>query len=1387
MNNKLLLKYFINLKKNNLIEFNKNKYLFKYLIIDGTNIILTNFTNNDNIDDILNKLLIIIKYIISINNLTINNLIITNNRYIHFNNFIFNELKNITSINIIKNKNCTFYLTGNHIKKISINNCNIKILDNNIKLINLPVLEELYLNNNNIFYISINSFAGLSNLKILYLNNNNINLNKNVFTTLVNLEELYLNNNDIDDINKNIFNGLTNLKLLYLNNNIIENIDDNAFIDLINLKELYLSDNIIYSINKNIFNNLIKLKRLYLYNNQIDNIDENIFNNLLILKELYLNSNNIIFNDELLLKLIENLPKLNKIKFDYINEEQLITINEILNTRLYYKTFNKSISHINNDICNKCIITKDCNDISRIRFINNCIPFYNLNTSKINILNYNLSAYIYYDINNTDTYYLDKNFYLNKIEYIKLVNYNKIDLLNKIHYTTFNDIPIYFLFSDYNIIFNIFMYQYNIYNNEQILKIEKNNNKIQQIEINNKNNPTIKLLHEQLNTIINNIKLLERNKKNKLDNTDKNEIFSLATQKKDLVTEIDKYNFDIIKLKEENVLIQNTIDVNTKIINNIFRLDSNNNFISISYRFNIFNISLLCEKYKDIMELIYNNDIEYSINTIKEIFNDFNLSNIFYLINKYKTSLQGKKINKEFYNNKIFNTDSNDKNIKDIIKQENTMMTIDDNISNDIYKILICEIVLIKKILMEINKRISDFSDLFFMAILSYRFKNVLLNSTWGFNKHYVYNLINDNSRLINITSYDEKKQYYERCIKFLNNDKPIIYENDKVTYKNCTYGNCMENVILQFLKVIFWDNEMEIYNDNIIKKIIKPEYISVILDFFANINNEKSTNYIYNWVAFITELPNETLFNYDFIDKNTNTEMNATFNNLIIALRLLMNIETTDEIPVDKKKNVNNNIKFIEYLIKSINEKYTIIVIIDNNNDVLKLNTYKLYNIELIHKSHARFVEINSPNILKNLKYIQNIDFDTLYNQPINKIIKVSNLNAYIYLNFANYQTIENQTIEDQTIEDQTIDNIYYYYYNYIITYIDLFEHVKLLNMITSYNTLKIHYNNIYNNLLKLIKLLPKDIFLKMNEYNLVINNNILSIILKYNLFDNYFNINFKSIINILVVIPDIDMINEFINNIFIKYVRDNITLILNNDWQYLIDQIILTPKVHRDILCDKLFNINQNELITYLSDDIIKACENNNFFTSIPIENHKELLNIIDERYTLDNNYWITFFKYNTNLTDIYLDIFIKNYTIWGKNDWLLFFKYNNFTINMSLIFFNSIIFENSIEIINDILLTIEIDIDYYFTPDFITTDNDLNNKTIISLHSIICLLLSCDKFNLPPKFWELCIDIDSILKKRILELPNIKNYYDKVIICLPVDHKYLLLTINKIFNIK
>ena len=88
MNNKLLLKYFINLKKNNLIEFNKNKYLFKYLIIDNTNIILTNFTNKDDINDILNKLLIIIKYIISINNLTINNLIITNNNYIHFNNFI---------------------------------------------------------------------------------------------------------------------------------------------------------------------------------------------------------------------------------------------------------------------------------------------------------------------------------------------------------------------------------------------------------------------------------------------------------------------------------------------------------------------------------------------------------------------------------------------------------------------------------------------------------------------------------------------------------------------------------------------------------------------------------------------------------------------------------------------------------------------------------------------------------------------------------------------------------------------------------------------------------------------------------------------------------------------------------------------------------------------------------------------------------------------------------------------------------------------------------------------------------------------------------------------------------------------------------------------------
>ena len=71
--------------------------------------------------------------------------------------------------------------------------------------------------------------------------------------------------------------------------------------------------------------------------------------------------------------------------------------------------------------------------------------------------------------------------------------------------------------------------------------------------------------------------------------------------------------------------------------------------------------------------------------------------------------------------------------------------------------------------------------------------------------------------------------------------EKPILYENSSVTYKNVPYGNCMESTILQFLKVLFFNPEKNDYDKELIKKIIKESEYIIISNIFDNIEKEKT------------------------------------------------------------------------------------------------------------------------------------------------------------------------------------------------------------------------------------------------------------------------------------------------------------------------------------------------------------------------------------------------------------------------------------------------------------------------------------------------------------------------------------------------------------------
>ncbi len=1308
-------------------------------------------------------------------------------------------------------------------------------------LAHLPKLKTLKINKNNICKISSNIFMKLPELKTLDLSENKLTYIIDTlftnFSKLFNLKTLNLSHNELTDINNILFTDLPKLKTLNLSHNKISNINDTLFSGLLELQTLNLSHNKLTDINNILFNDLSKLQILNLSDNNISDINTILSWNLYELVSLNLNNNGIRFRSyrSYFKTLLLKFPKLIDLQ---ITDPQLKNIFQDVLTEiiLFREQYINTISHINSSNCNNCIIKNDlCND-TRKEFITKCLPFYNLSNSSINVLNYNLSSYIYYDVNNTSTYYLDKNFYLielpnyndsiaNSIKIYNLEKYNKNNLLSKINHTTFNNIPMYYLFSDYNTIFNIFIYQIT----NVILMYDtqlKENKKIKlnletEINIFLKTDSNINYIDSQIQYYVDRIQ-------NTTDKTEKDLYIKIKQQKEkekqDIINELKELNkdyySDIEYYKEKAGRIENKLKLFKTVLNNLFRIDKDKKFISISYKFNIFNISLLCEKYKEIIDLICpNHNIHTNKNKfdiikdyLKNIFKNFKLDNIYYLIHRYKTNIQGipditiskdnrnNDINIDFMNstytskiNVSKNTQKND--INATIKQESFMNKIheykinDENIMDHIYNLLSTEIIIIHRTLNQINKFLPEFTNLFFMAILSYRFKNKLLNSTWGLNTEYIYKLIDDNSKQLSFDSIIKYEYYNKLCNKYYIDIKPIIYEYDLVTYKNITYGNCMENVILQFLKIIFWNVEKDSYDEEILENIIKPEYIRQIKNFFININNEKNRDFILEWVTFITEIhqynalqpltdvlppyrqqldvlpplpPDIQTYSqqldelpppdiqpyepYNFLNKKHNIELNPTFNNLIIALRILTKTELSKL----------NSIEFIQNIINTINDTYTITVDQTNTTiDKIIVHTNKLYYINLSHNMHGGFQEVFNfelyyIDLLSSTNNNQN--FNAIYNLPEKTPIKISNLNAYIFYSF---------------VSDK--DNIIYK--NYIINYIEPNEIIKYYNILFKdihSITIPRYIRRYIESNLHLFSILPKDVF---KNYDLILSKNMLQKMIDNNLFFNFdlsFSIFIKLFLQIKIEIENDDStFNNIMENVFIKYISEN-----NND-----DSLIslfkdnTISRHHIMGYLDKIIKYNNNIIINILIDNsskiVLQSIELNTclFKRNLTSIKHKELLKII-ENLEITTELWNQFFyQYDRRITDVYLDLFItnNNYIKWSFENWKSFIIKNEMSIDVFIKFINIItsteesythIKNNSIMYINKIILSDNVNISNYAYTYY----------SIINLNIYIALILNCDIFN----FNDYHIMLDNVRIKFIKQ--KFKNYLESITNAIP-----------------
>ncbi|CAC5393754.1 TLR13 [Mytilus coruscus] len=171
------------------------------------------------------------------------------------------------------------------------NDTRIRLPKNVFKhLVNLTFLDLSY----NIMYIDKYTFSGLVNLQQLKLNSNWLRrIPNDTFQYTPKLIILDLSCDFLNNVTKGMFHGLRNLHHLYLNANFIDTIANNAFQSLINLTVLNLEINSIHSINNQTFSGLPKLRHLNLRLNSINNISDHTFENLTDLLVLDLSNNKL--------------------------------------------------------------------------------------------------------------------------------------------------------------------------------------------------------------------------------------------------------------------------------------------------------------------------------------------------------------------------------------------------------------------------------------------------------------------------------------------------------------------------------------------------------------------------------------------------------------------------------------------------------------------------------------------------------------------------------------------------------------------------------------------------------------------------------------------------------------------------------------------------------------------------------------------------------------------------------------------------------------------------------------------------------------------------------------------------------------------------------------
>ncbi|XP_053330025.1 nyctalopin-like [Spea bombifrons] len=238
----------------------------------------------------------------------------------------FNAFKNVPILqNLwINQNNLTFLYPGAF---ISLNNLKELNLSENSRLTYLHAhtfrglfsLIFLDLSSCNLFEIHPLVFSHVVSLEVLNLGSNKFHYIPQALRKLHNLTTLSLENNHIEAIGKNSFKNQQALRDLNLRRNRIWVIENDAFNELNKLNVLNLGHNSLSYLPNQLFSDLIQVRIMYLEANWITRINCS-FNSLVNLKKLHLNNNRIMH-------IAHNaFSSLKELQFLHLNKNNLTSI-----------------------------------------------------------------------------------------------------------------------------------------------------------------------------------------------------------------------------------------------------------------------------------------------------------------------------------------------------------------------------------------------------------------------------------------------------------------------------------------------------------------------------------------------------------------------------------------------------------------------------------------------------------------------------------------------------------------------------------------------------------------------------------------------------------------------------------------------------------------------------------------------------------------------------------------------------------------------------------------------------------------------------------------------------------------------------------------------------